>query len=438
MKVPGLIAIAFLAGLGVGWFGKIWVEAYQLTFSTFITNATSGNQSTAGVADSISDAVSIDSGLATQSELAQSSQAGPATQNTLNNDPQLERQGLVEGVTSKSVLDTFEKLLKEQRYFNAMTLFQEQKTQSEQIAAQLKVSLLDELKYLIEVRNNSDFSELVEQYLSLYYDDIDVLLLLAEFNRANSSYLEVVNVFLLAKTYAYSHNDQEKVDNRFNKFVMEVDGSYTEQGDWWSLINLYTHIDTSGLMTSTYQYQQALAHLRSGDEAFAIEQFNQLLGDSLVGEAAAKALSSLTSETENPTIVYESAWEGADSIALQKLGNQYAVNLDNSRRDSVTLLIDTGASMTAISRDSFNTLNASGDAVEQDRRVFRTANGLVQATVFSIPELSLGPHRLEDTQIAVIDFDNSRGIDGLLGMNILGQFRFQIDQDSSQLLLSKK
>jgi len=158
MKVPGLIAIAFLAGLGVGWFGKIWVEAYQLTFSTFITNATSGNQSTAGVADSISDAVSIDSGLATQSELAQSSQAGPATQNTLNNDPQLERQGLVEGVTSKSVLDTFEKLLKEQRYFNAMTLFQEQKTQSEQIAAQLKVSLLDELKYLIEVRNNSDFS----------------------------------------------------------------------------------------------------------------------------------------------------------------------------------------------------------------------------------------------------------------------------------------
>ena len=435
MKGPGLIAITFLAGLGVGWFGKVWVEAYQLKVSAFVTSATSGNQSAAGRDEAIS---GTEPGLATQSELAQSSQVNPAIQNTLDNDPQLERQGLTQDTDGNSIFDTFNKLLKERRYFSAMNLFQEQKNQSEQVAARLKVSLLDELESLIEARNNRDFSELVEQYLSFYYDDIDVLLLLAEFNRVNSSYLEVVNVFLLAKTYAYSHNDQETVANRFNKFVMEVDSSYTEQKDWWSLINLYTHIDTSGLMTSTYQYQQALAHLRSGDEVFAIEQFNQLLGDSQVGESAAKALSSLTNEIENPTIVYESAWEGADSIALQKLGNQYAVNLDNSRQDSVKLLIDTGASMTAISRDSFDTLNASGDAVEQDRRVFRTANGLVQATVFLIPELSLGPHRLEDTQVAVIEFDNSRGIDGLLGMNILGQFRFQLDQDSSQLLLSKK
>jgi len=431
---PTLIAIAFLTGLGAGWFGKIWVESYQQTFGTAVTSAAGGNQST----DTGRNAVSTESGVATSSELAGSSQTNSDIQNTLDNDSQPNRQGVAEDTTGISILDTFEKLLKDRRYFNAMTLFQEQKTQSEPIAAQLKITLLDELKFLIEARNNSDFSELVEQYLSIYYDDIDVLLLLAEFNQANSSYLEVVNVFLLAKTYAYSHADQEKVTDRFNRFVMEIDNSYTDQKNFLSLINLYGHINTSGLMTSTFQYQQALAHLRSGDEAFAVEQFNQLLNDSLVGESAAKALSSLTSDSESPTVVYESAWEGADAIALQKLGNQYAVSLENSRQDSVKLLIDTGASMTAVSTESFNTLNAGGDAVEQDRRVFRTANGLVQATVFVVPELSLGPYRLENTQIAVIEFDNHRGIDGLLGMNILGQFRFQIDQDSSQLLLSNK
>ena len=191
-------------------------------------------------------------------------------------------------------------------------------------------------------------------------------------------------------------------------------------------------------MTSTYQYRQAIAHLRNGDEAFAIEQLNQLLTDNLVGESAAKVLSGLVEEPETPTIVYRSLWEGADAIALQKVGNQYAVNLDNARRESVNLLIDTGASMTAVSRESFATLNANGDAVQQDNRIFRTASGLVQATVYSVPELVLGPYRLENTQIAVIDFGSERGVDGLLGMNILGQFRFQIDQDSSQLLLSKK
>lgn len=442
MNSSVLIVITFLAGLGAGWFGKTLLESYQSKFGSVITSITGGNQSTAAHSSAHTaantDAVSADSHLVTQAGTAQASQANSVNQNTQDIYSQLERQGLVEGITGISIVETFDKLLKDRLYFNAMTLFQEQKAQSEQRAAQLKISLLNELKFLTETRNNSDFSELVEQYLSIYYDDIDVLLLLAEFNQANGSYLEVVNVFLLAKTYAYSDIDQENIASRFNSFVMEIDSSYTDQKNWWSLINLYTHINTSGLMTSTYQYQLALAHLRSGDEAFAIEQFNQLLNDSLVGELAAEALSSLTSDTDTPIVVYESAWEGADSIELQKLGNQYAVNLDNNQRGSLKLLIDTGASMTAVSRDSFNTLNASGDAVEQEKRVFRTANGLVQAAVFLVPELVLGPYRLENTQIAVIEFDASRGIDGLLGMNILGQFRFQIDQDSSQLLLSKK
>lgn len=418
----------------MGWFGKTWLESYQRIVATGTTSTGSSIQSPA----SNTSAVSTDSSLAMQSEIAQSNQTNSTIRNTQNNYSETEQQSLATNASGISILDTFSKLLKERRYFNAMTLFQEQKAQSEPIAAQLKISLLEELKLLIETRNNSDFSELVENYLSIFYDDIDVLLLLAEFNQANGSYIEVVNVFLLARTYAYSNADQEKVSSHFNKFVMQIDRSYTIQQNWWSLINLYTHISTSGLMTSTYQYQQALAHLRSGDEAFAIEQFNQLLGDNLVGELAAQALSSLTNDTETPAIVHESNWEGADSIVLQKLGNQYAVTLDNNRQDSVKLLIDTGASMTAVSRESFNTLNASGDAVEQDRRVFHTANGLVQATVYSVPELSLGPQRLENTQIAVIDSKFSRGIDGLLGMNILGQFRFHIDQKSAQLLLIKK
>jgi len=47
MNSPGLIAIAFLAGLSVGWFGKIWLESYQVNFGVVVTSATGGNQSTA-------------------------------------------------------------------------------------------------------------------------------------------------------------------------------------------------------------------------------------------------------------------------------------------------------------------------------------------------------------------------------------------------------
>jgi len=438
MNNRNLIAIAFFTGIGGGWFGKTLLESYQHRHGNgnVTTSTASDIQSTPTPIDR--DAASTDSQPVKPSNSTQTSQTNSFVRNTLDISRLLEPRQEKEETTSVSIISTFEKLLEDKRYTNAMTLFQEQKQRSEKIATQLKGILLSELRFLTTVRNNSDFSELVENYLSIYYDDIDVLLLVVEFNQFNGSYLEVVNVFLLAKTYAYSEFDKDKVAGRFNKFVMDADSSYTRQKDWWSLINLYTHINASGLMTTTYQYRQAIAHLRSGNETFAIEQLNQLLDDNLVGVSAATTLSSLTNDTDNPTIVYSSVWEGADSIALQKLGNQYAVNLNNSRQDSVKLLIDTGASMTAVSRDSFNTLNAAGDAVERDRRVFRTANGLVQATVFSIPELRLGPYKLENTQIAVIDFDSGQGIDGLLGMNILGQFRFQIDQERSYLLLSQK
>jgi len=184
MNSPGLIALVFLAGLGAGWFGKTWFESYQLKFGTIVTSATGGNHGTAAPGD----AQSTNANLTPQSELSRSREANPGFDNTQDNVSQLDRQGLTEDTTGISILDTFIQLLEDRRYFDAMTLFQEQKTQSEQNAAQLKVTLLDELEHLIEVRNNSDFSELVEQYLSIYYDDIDVLLLLAEFNQANGSY----------------------------------------------------------------------------------------------------------------------------------------------------------------------------------------------------------------------------------------------------------
>ena len=57
--------------------------------------------------------------------------------------------------------------------------------------------------------------------------------------------------------------------------------------------------------------------------------------------------------------------------------------------------------MTALSRSSFNTLNANGDAVEHERRVFRTAGGIIQEAVYSVPEF-VATSKLYETQSARI------------------------------------
>lgn len=421
-----LLLVVFAAGLSIGWFGNSWLKSGLPVIATTERNEDSLVQG---------ENVSVSSSVLT---LNNSNEATPNTGDAFGKTSQRAQPDPAQILTVASSSDLFNRYLGDGRYQEAINLYQEQKLQNTEIADHLRKTLLTHLERLTSERRNSDFSTLIESYLSVYYDDVDVLLLLADFNRDNGSFLEVVDVYLLAKTYAYTDIDRQKVSSRFNGFVEELDKSYTGQENWWPLINFYSHVVTSGLMTSSHQYRQALAHLRAGDEAFAIDQLNKLLDDGVVGEAAALVLNSLSSQTVAPVIGNTSVTEYAESIALQRVGNQYAVNLGNNRQKSVALLIDTGASMTALSSKSFNSLGIGVDAVESDRRVFRTAGGVVMGTVFTVPELRLGPYLLKNTQIAVIDFEADREIDGLLGMNILGQFRFHIDQENALLQLSEK
>ena len=448
-----LFIVVFVAGVSSGWFGKTWLDSAGLdaTSHDFAFTHNKSDNSSEQKRDEKGDVNhdeitrSVDNSIAATSNQSSLNKAGAGADGTVsvtrgNSEffPRDAQQRVDEVPNGTAVLSHFLKLLDERRYYDAMVVYQELIPQGEQTATQLKNTLLDYLRNLSEKRNNNDFSDLIENYLSVYYDDIDVLLLLADFNQANGSYLEVVDVYLLAKTYAYTDVDQQNLHARLNGFIKTVDGLYTSQKNWSSLINLYAHINASGLMTSPYQYRQALAHLRNGDELSAIEQFRQLVNDSLVGESASIALGNLTQGSVTTATISTSVWEGSETIPLQQAGNQYLVDLTVNRQSNVRLLIDTGASMTTLTRSSFESLNIGNDAVKLDRRVFRTANGLIQGTVYSVPELSIGPFLMNDTQIAVLEFDMNEGVDGLLGMYVLGQFRFQIDQENIQLLLSRE
>ncbi len=459
MNSAFLMVLVLAIGISMGWMGKTWfdrsdfgahnvtvIEKQEVSKSQDVGSSQSSVTPNEYLSIRSEGSTNINISTTNEQLSGQSSEQKPVNVN-INKDSidqnsrlipeQIEGTGLQGSTIGFAIFEIFRKNLEDRLYESAVGIYQEQEQQNSPIALQLRASILQELKQLSEAKNISDFSALVESYLSIYYDDVEALLLLADFRQANGHFLEAVDVYLLAKTYAYSLADQQSVTNRFNNFVKKIDNFYTNQKNWAPLLNLYSHISTSGLITSALQYQQALAHLRSGDEFFAIELLNQLASDTQIGKSAKIALDNLSNGTEIP-VTANSDFDGEESIALEKSGNQFVVDLNSKRRDSVKLLIDTGASMTAMSRESFNVLNADGDAVQQDRRVFRTVNGPTTGIVYSVPELFFGPYLLEDTQIAVIDFDSGRNIDGLLGMNILGQFQFQIDQENTRLLLSDK
>ncbi|MEM7365098.1 MAG: retropepsin-like aspartic protease [Pseudomonadota bacterium] len=109
----------------------------------------------------------------------------------------------------------------------------------------------------------------------------------------------------------------------------------------------------------------------------------------------------------------------------------------------LNLLLDTGAALTVISPSQ---ARKSGLHIGDDVRYFSTAGGVIQAPVVVAGQFVLGGEStgqrvvVSQLSLGIIDIPFSHGesaypIDGLLGMNVLGRFRFRLDQETPALHL---
>ena len=125
----------------------------------------------------------------------------------------------------------------------------------------------------------------------------------------------------------------------------------------------------------------------------------------------------------------------ANAIPLTKKGAHFLVEAYFRHRTGVRLMIDTGASTTVISREAFDNLPRRVKREFLGNYTVNTANGAVDAPVYRFKTLTVGDVQVQDIAIVVLSLQNLEA-DGLLGMNFFKQFRFQIDQINSRLLLS--
>jgi len=123
--------------------------------------------------------------------------------------------------------------------------------------------------------------------------------------------------------------------------------------------------------------------------------------------------------------------EYTHEIPLKKLGEHFAVEV-NINYQSVTLLLDTGATLTLVDKNRVDsTLNTIKENI-----VLSTAGGEISAKLKEAEHFSLGDIELEKFQLVVTNFKQN-GADGLLGMNFFKKFKFKIDQEEAILYLSE-
>ena len=141
--------------------------------------------------------------------------------------------------------------------------------------------------------------------------------------------------------------------------------------------------------------------------------------------------SSTTKQTRQGTSQTTKGAESAISVALTQRDGQWLAPFSVGR-ENFQLLLDTGASTTAISGDAFARIPKRHRAF-LGRILINTASGQVQARLYNVTNVAIGPWKIAHTDIVVLPIERLFGFDGLLGMNILNRSQVVIDEISGAL-----
>lgn len=122
-------------------------------------------------------------------------------------------------------------------------------------------------------------------------------------------------------------------------------------------------------------------------------------------------------------------------IQMEKVGKHYLIPFEINKEVKVKLMIDTGASGVSIKTSILENLNLKVYKYDQ---IYNTANGQVKRNIYHADVVKVGPIELFDFKIAEMDNYLSTYNEGLLGMSFLEKFDWQIEEESSTLLLKSK
>ncbi|RDV24623.1 peptidase A2 [Alteromonas aestuariivivens] len=125
---------------------------------------------------------------------------------------------------------------------------------------------------------------------------------------------------------------------------------------------------------------------------------------------------------------------GEQRLSLIRVGDQFLAQIRIGERPT-NMLLDTGASTTAISSQVFEQIKSTQRVRFIGVFDVNTAAGKIRAPLVQLPQVTLGPYQFSDLSVLVMPVGEMQRAEGLLGMNVLKVFDFRIDQVSDQLVL---
>lgn len=334
---------------------------------------------------------------------------------------------------SPTLTALFEQLLIMGKYAEAINLYHTAWNISQKESDKLRQQFITHIQQLItpyQPANTNQINNALETYLADFYDDISVLLLQSFHQKQQGFFYEMLNTLQLAKTYAYTEKQQQQLSASYRQLINQIDEYFVDQNNLHTLIDLYSHAETIDLLTEDNQFRLITLYLQTNNPIQAQPYIDQLKTNPAWQEKLAALLPAPKPSTE----VSSKDKASQHAIALTKVGHQFVINTKISAIDT-PLLIDTGASVTTITQAYYETIKRKANLRFLSQQTFNTANGKTTGTIYQVDQLALGEYQLNNVDIAVLDYPSSQHSVGLLGMNVLRHFEFEINQQNSQLIL---
>ncbi|MGS0536936.1 retropepsin-like aspartic protease family protein [Pseudoalteromonas sp. SaAl2] len=141
----------------------------------------------------------------------------------------------------------------------------------------------------------------------------------------------------------------------------------------------------------------------------------------------------LKSQASELQTLINNAYSEVDLVPLTKHGAHYLLDITVNDALNTQLMIDTGASLTVLPQTVIDALYPTPEYL--GTMTVNTANGKTTAQRYRVESIKIGQQVLTDFDILAISQHSGHG---LLGMNFLQHFKFNINQQTNQLELDKQ
>jgi len=321
--------------------------------------------------------------------------------------------------------------LSQGNYQSAVEEFENVWNDSEEQAEIERQRILSGAKALINSGQPTEAESLLITYREAFITDPDPLVLLTEIMEQQGRIEEALNYSLELRELLLDLDKQAITDRRIVALAASFKAEMEKIDNHTEIVVLYQSLYNRYPGNQSIVFELGMAY-------FAVEQFGDAWGmfNQLVYEptwqACATRMLERIQDAQNNLSSGATATPPGNVVQLTQSGDHYLVD-SSINAANATLLLDTGASITALDSKFLERIGARDTG---RRLTLQTANGQTEGIVYEIRLLRIGRTQVHNFEVAGLDFGERTRFDGLLGMDFLNMFSYTIDNSNNTLMLT--